>query len=309
MKLPRSILLFIGLAWCVAAIGGPPTSPSVSYSEDRYVVLLQTFTDDDVRYECKYSVAAVHDDGTPDPRSGTTDPPTGGQPTTAATLTYGAPVKTANVTLWDCVPLSLPNRAKSRPTPIYGIPCDGDACRDIQWSHDNKAIYATNAGSRTVHIRFGQADCVLEPTIGCGIFGNAIVGTPQADYVSQRGPRVSSAQHSDNFECGPPYGPRVPPVSLRKPFALNRDVRPGQKADLCVAESRSEVLLGTDCHRREVIHDQSPKWDCPLNKPCFGSSSFDNGRREPLPNGQDNFCVTFTNRATVPQDVGVNFHF
>jgi hypothetical protein len=83
----------------------------------------------------------------------------------------------------------------------------------------------------------------------------------------------------------------------------------------CRSPNRTQGLIaiwglnpGTLDPKREVIFDKSPKWNCPLDESCVGGGAFQDGRRESLVDGEDRFCVTFTNRAPVPQDVGVNFH-
>jgi hypothetical protein len=321
MKALQPILLLIGITSSITAAADPPTFPSLSYSEDRRAVFLQSFTDNDVRYECNYALTATHDDGTPEGESGVTDPPTGGQPTTVVIVNYGEPVRSASITVWQCFPISTPAiSAKDRPIPIHNMPCDGTACQDISWSHTNIAIFAKNDGAKHVHVRFASADCILKSHESCGSFGLVIPGTPQADYASdvradfapKPGPKTAlspPANSADSFACAPPYGPKIPPSAYRIPYAFQTNISPGQKAELCVTAPRSAVLESTDCHRLELIFDKYPKWDCPLDKPCDGRSEFQRGRRESLDDRQDKFCVTFLNGSSVAQDAGVNFHF
>jgi hypothetical protein len=164
-----------------------PTFPSVGYSANRMLVFLQTYTDSEQRYSCNYTVVAMHDNGATESLSSLTEPPTGGQPTTAATIVYGSPVRTATVTTWQCSSvskvLSLKNRTTARP--IVGIPCQGNACRFITWSGDNIALYVTNVGTTPIRVHWNQTDVIVAPRETKGSVGLAIEGTPTAIFVTR----------------------------------------------------------------------------------------------------------------------------
>lgn len=247
-----------------SSIAAAPTFPSVDYSPDRLVVTLQTVTDDDVKYRCNYSVSAQFKGGGSEPRSDQTDPPTGGNPVTAATLFYENPVETATVTQWDCYPLNK-NRnaaAKRKPTPVTGIPCEGEACKDIAWSHDDIAIYATNIGSRVVHAKFGIADCILTPKKACGSFGLAIEGKAQATYWEAPAPPPVGSTTYPQCTTGFTHGTGAVLQGLSQATELPKR--------LCLTIPPDTIVLATYCQTRNSYAEPHVQ-DCDLNSPCLGA--------------------------------------
>lgn len=263
-KAISSVLVTLCMLASGAAIAGTPSFPSVNYSPDRLVVTLQTVTDDDVRYRCNYSVSAMYKGGGSESRSDQTDPPTGGNPVTAATLFYDNQVETATVTQWDCYPLNKNQHAtaKRKPTPVSGIPCEGEACKDVAWSHDDIAIYATNIGSRVVHAKFGIADCILTPKKACGSFGLAIEGKAEATYWEAPAPPPVGSVAYPQCTTGFTHGTGVTPPGLSQGTELPKR--------LCVTLPRDAIVLATYCQTRNSYAEPHVQ-DCSLNSPCLGA--------------------------------------
>jgi hypothetical protein len=89
--------------------------------------------------------------------------------------------------------------------PVVGIPCDGAACHDIQWSSDNLGMYAKNVGAQRIHVHWNNTDADLAPGQTRGSLGLAIEGKPTAVYTAvpptpvAGGSSASSGTHPTHF--------------------------------------------------------------------------------------------------------------